>query len=207
VSGSSYRGLLEAVLAELRGELAGAEEGAIGALVDRITAARRVFVAGTGRSGLMVRAFAVRLVHLGYTTYVAGETVTPAIQPSDLLLVGSGSGETASLRAMAEKARSLGAPIALVTASPQSTIGRMCNLAVTLRAPTPKALRAEVASAASAQPATAQPASAQPASSVQPMGSLFEQGLLLLLDLVVLLLMERKQIGPEAMFARHANLE
>ena len=185
----NVRTLLGTVLEELRGTLSQAEEERVAALLDRITAARRLFLAGTGRSGFMVRSFAVRLVHLGFTAYVAGETVTPNIQADDLLILGSGSGETASLRAMAEKARRVGAPIALITASPQSSIGRLADVVVTLPAPTPKA-----------RPA-------QTASSIQPMGSLFEQSLLLLLDIAVMLLMERGGIGAEAMFARHANLE
>ncbi len=185
----SIQELLGAVIEELRGTLAKAEESAVSELLERITAANRLFLAGTGRSGFMVRSFAVRLVHLGFTTYVAGETVTPNLEASDLLILGSGSGETASLRGMAEKARKLGAPIALITAYPQSSIGRLADLVVTLPAPTPKA------------------GPAQAVSSIQPMGTLFEQSLLLLLDLVVLLLMERKNIGPESMFARHANLE
>jgi D-arabinose 5-phosphate isomerase GutQ len=39
------------------------------------------------------------------------------------------------------------------------------------------------------------------------MGSLFEQGLLLLLDIVVLRMAAVAGISPEAMFQRHANLE
>ena len=181
--------LLEAILGELRVTLAKAEQKAIGSLVDAILRARRLFLAGTGRSGFMVRAFAMRLMHLGLTTYVAGETVTPNIAAGDLLVLGSGSGETASLRSMAEKARKLGVPIALVTASPQSSIGKMADVVVCLPAPTPKA------------------DTVQAPPSIQPMGTLFEQSLLLFLDLVVLLLMERKGIDSQAMFTRHANLE
>jgi 6-phospho-3-hexuloisomerase len=181
--------LFETILQELRGTLSQAEEGAIEVFLDRITRANRLFLAGTGRSGFMVRSFAVRLMHLGFTTYVAGETVTPSLQAGDLLILGSGSGETGSLQVMAQKARKLGVPIALVTASPQSSIGRLADLVVSLPAPTPKA------------------SSAQAPSSIQPMGTLFEQSLLLLFDLMVLRLMERKGIGPQAMFARHANLE
>jgi 6-phospho-3-hexuloisomerase len=87
------------------------------------------------------------------------------------------------------KARQLGAPIALVTASPQSSIGKLADVVVRLPAPTPKG------SAVQAPP------------SIQPMGTLFEQSLLLLLDLVVLRLMERKGVDSRAMFSRHANLE
>lgn len=183
------KALFEMILEELRGTLAKAEEGAIASFLDRITRANRLFLAGTGRSGFMVRSFAVRLMHLGFTTYVVGDTVTPSITAGDLLILGSGSGETGSLREMAQKARKLDVPIALVTASPQSTIGKLADVVVSLPAPTPKG------------------GQVQTLPSIQPMGTLFEQSLLLLLDLVVLRLMERKDIGPEVMFARHANLE
>ncbi len=76
-------------------------------LADRILQSRKVFVAGAGRSGLMVRAFAMRLMQMGMDAYVVGETVTPNMEKDDILIIGSGSGETKSLIPMAEKARSL----------------------------------------------------------------------------------------------------
>lgn len=181
--------LFEPILQELRATLARVEEGAIRQFIERIAGARRLFLAGSGRSGFMVRSFAVRLMHLGCPAYVVGETVTPGIEPGDLLILGSGSGETPSLRVLAEKAEKLAVPIALVTASPRSSIGKLADVVVTVPAPTPKAVQAP----------------APP--SIQPMGTLFEQCLLLLFDLVVLRLMERKGISAQAMFARHANLE
>ena len=43
--------------------------------------------------------------------------------------------------------------------------------------------------------------------SIQPMGSAFEQMLFLMGDAVVLSLMERMQETSDTMFARHADLE
>ena len=59
--------------------------------------ARTVFVAGSGRSGLAMRSFAMRLIHLGLSAHVVGETTTPRITDRDLLLIGSGSGSTPGL--------------------------------------------------------------------------------------------------------------
>ena len=56
-------------------------------LIEKIIKAKRVFTAGAGRSGLMVKAFAMRLMHIGITSYVLGETVTPSIEKSDLLII------------------------------------------------------------------------------------------------------------------------
>jgi 6-phospho-3-hexuloisomerase len=97
-------------------------------LVARILQSREVFVAGAGRSGLMAKAFAMRLVQMGVDAYVVGETVTPNLQKEDLLVIGSGSGETKSLVPVAEKAKSLGGSVAVVTIEPESTIGTILKL-------------------------------------------------------------------------------
>jgi 6-phospho-3-hexuloisomerase len=74
-----------------------------------IETAPRIFVAGAGRSGLCMRAFAMRLMHLGKIVYVVGETITPSILTADLLILGSGSGRTTGLLGVAEMARRQGA--------------------------------------------------------------------------------------------------
>ncbi len=134
----------------------------------------------------------MRLMHLGLVVHVVGDATTPSLQPGDLLVIGSGSGETASLQAQARTARGLGAGVALVTIVPDSTIGRLADPVVRLRAPSPKA---------AALPG------GQAASSIQPLGSLFEQGLLLLLDIVVMRMSAAGGVTHEQMFQRHANLE
>ena len=158
-------------------------------LADHILQANSIFVAGAGRSGLGIKAFAMRLMHIGYQVHVVGEITTPNIKEGDLLLIGSGSGETQSLVSMAKKAKSLGAKVALVTIFPQSTIGSCADCIVKIDAPTPKS------------------ALANESKSIQPMGSLFEQCLLLLLDIIILKLMDRSGKDSDTMFTRHANLE
>ncbi|WP_054942432.1 6-phospho-3-hexuloisomerase [Paenibacillus ihuae] len=147
----------------------------------------KIFVAGAGRSGLMGRAFAMRLMHAGRAAYVVGETVTPGIEAGDVLVLGSGSGETKSLIAMAEKARALGAAVVLVTIAPESTLGSLADYTVKL-------------------PGVAKEASGERAT-IQPMASLFEQTLLLFYDAVILRLMEWTGQTTSQMFGKHANLE
>lgn len=159
-------------------------------LVSLIDASPRVFCAGAGRSALGVRGFAMRLMHLGKTVYVVGETTTPGIARGDLLVIGSGSGRTASLLAAATKATSVGANVALVTIDPGSPIGQLARVTVKVPAPSPKAA-----------------SGGGDAATIQPMGSLFEQCLFILLDAVVVLLMKRTGMTSDQMFARHANLE
>jgi 6-phospho-3-hexuloisomerase len=157
-------------------------------LVDRILESKKVFVAGAGRSGFMAKSFAMRMMHMGFDAFVIGETVTPSLQKDDILIIASGSGETKSLVSMAEKAKSLNASLAAVTISPESTIGKLSDFTVKL-------------------PAKPKAGADNEYNTIQPMGSLFEQSLLLFYDAVILRLMERKQLSSEGMFGRHANLE
>lgn len=180
---------LDALLDELRCALSQIDDEAAARLAAAILDARRVFGAGAGRSGLMVRAFAMRLMHLGLDTYVVGETTAPSIAAGDLLLIGSGSGSTASLVTSAEKARTLGATLALITIDPNSPIAQLSDVVLTIPAPTPK-IKQDLGF-----------------TSIQPMGSLFEQSLMLTLDALFLSLMEKSGAKVEDLFARHANLE
>ena len=54
----------------------------------------------------------MRLMHLGFNVYVVGETVTPAVETDDLLIVISGSGETKSINEMSALAKAKGTRLA-----------------------------------------------------------------------------------------------
>lgn len=159
------------------------------AMVAGLLRAKRIFLAGAGRSGLMISAFAMRLMHLGLHAYVLGDATTPAVDKDDMLLIASGSGETESLVIKAKKAATIGAMVGLVTIYSESSIGKLATYKITIPAPTPKS------------------SGTQLGSSAQPMGSLFEQSLLLTLDSIVLLLMKEKGTSSDEMFSNHANLE
>ena len=156
----------------------------------QITGARRVFLAGRGRSALGIHGFAMRLMHLGIDAHLVGETTTPPISAGDCLIIGSGSGRTANLLAIAAKTKEIGAKIVLFTIDPNSPIAQSANSVVVIPASSPKAQ-----------------VSNPDDQSIQPMGTLFEQCLFLLLDALVLVLMEKYNVTAAEMFARHANLE
>ena len=158
-------------------------------LTDAILSAGKILVAGAGRSGFAVKAFAMRLMHMGFNAYVVGETVTPNLEADDLFIVASGSGETGSMVVMSEKAKKIGAKLATVTIRPEGSVGRMADIVIRIPAPTPKV---NVSGAFK---------------SIQPLGSLFEQSLLLYLDAIVVRLMEKQGNDSDTMFTRHANLE
>jgi 6-phospho-3-hexuloisomerase len=176
------------ILDELRETLVRVDAAGCEEIVLRILKAKRVYVAGGGRSLLMLKSFAMRLMHLGLEVYVVGETVTPAIVTGDLLLFGSGSGETGSLVSMARKAKELGVTIALITIFPQSSIAGMARSVVQIAAPTSKAVSGYA--------------------SIQPGGSCFEQSMLMLLDAIVIRLAEELKVDANAGIGlRHANIE
>lgn len=156
--------------------------------VNEILQAKRIFVAGAGRSGLMIKAFAMRLVHLGFEAYVVGETVTPGVQKGDLFIIGSGSGETKSLVSMAQKATLIGTKLALVTIFPESTIGKLADVVIPL-------------------PGSPKDKANGDYQTIQPMGSLFEQTLIVFYDAAILRLMEIRGMDSETMYGLHANLE
>jgi 6-phospho-3-hexuloisomerase len=157
-------------------------------LADGILKSKKVFVAGAGRSGLMMRAFAMRMMQMGIEAYVVGETVTPNLEKEDIFIIGSGSGETKSLVPMAEKAKSLGGVVAVLTINPESTIGQLAAIAVEL-------------------PGATKDQAGSDYRTIQPMGALFEQTLLVFCDAVILKIMESKGLDSGTMFGRHANLE
>ncbi|MFE7064259.1 6-phospho-3-hexuloisomerase [Sutcliffiella sp. NPDC057660] len=157
-------------------------------LVNGILESKKVFVAGAGRSGFMAKSFAMRMMHMGIDSYVIGETVTPNFEKEDILIIGSGSGETKSLVSLAEKAKSIGGKIATVTIFPDSTIGQLADITIKL-------------------PGSPKDQSEGDYKTIQPMGSLFEQTLLLFYDAVILRFMEKKGLDTNKMYGRHANLE
>jgi 6-phospho-3-hexuloisomerase len=172
---------------EVRAALAASDPAELDRLVEAILVARGIFCTGQGRSGFMIRAFAMRLVHVGLKAYAVGETTTPAIAPGDLLVAASGSGQTRTTLAIVQAAQERGAETAVITAHPESPIGRASDMVVGLRTPI-----------------TTQEAHGH---SIQPPGSLYEQALLITCDAIVMTLMARLGTTEDEMRARHTKLE
>ncbi len=158
-------------------------------LMDSLLHAKRVFVVGRGRTGMIAGAFAMRLMHLGFDIYVVGEVATPRITRNDLLIACSGSGEVRMVQQMVRIAKQAGAETILVTYNPKSTIGRCVSRTVSI-------------------PAFVEGTGNRESSDILfPLGSMFEESLLLYLDLIVLMLMRRLKITERVMAERHTNLE
>lgn len=174
-----------------------------GAFVDAILAAQRIYVAGAGRSGLVARAFAMRLMHLGMESYVVGETITPALRAGDLLVAFSGSGETHSIVEFCETAQGLGGRVCLLTAAPDSTLGLTADLVVNLGVAAPPAH--EAPGQYEVRQLTGQYRSVSP--DFAPFGTLFEMTALVFSDAVLSALMELKHCSLDEIKGRISNIQ
>ena len=172
-------------------------EEEIEVLISAMQDADKVFIYGAGRSGLVAKAFTMRLMHLGFNVYVIGEIITPAINNDDLLITISGSGETTSVIAAAEIAKKAGAKVILITTYPKSTLGKKADLCVTVKGRTKlkgdknfllRQIKGEHYSLA-------------------PLGTLFEVGVLIFLDGLVAELMAKLGKSEDDLRTRHATIE
>ena len=103
---------------------------AIKAMLQKIIDGNQVFVMGAGRSGLVAKAFAMRLMHLGLSVYVVGETTTPAVLPQDIVIAISGSGETRTITDLGKLAKDIGSTLITITSKKDSTLGKIADIAV-----------------------------------------------------------------------------
>lgn len=184
------KSIIDTVAQEVTAVLSTIEEQEANNLSTHLKKAKRIFVYGEGRSGLMGKAFAMRMMHGGFTVYVIGETITPSIEKNDLLVIISGSGSTGAVSQFASKAKEAGAELFLVTTNRDSAMAAQSDGLLVIPAAT-KYRR-------SGEPPT-----------IQPLGNQFDQSVHLLLDAIIIATVQQKggQEVNEEMAKRHANLE
>lgn len=128
----------------------------------------------------------MRLMHIGYTSYFVGETITPAIRPNDILLVISGSGETETLLLISKKALEAGAAVIAVTSCGNSTIGKLAEEVIVIPASTRES---------------------KEKTSVQLLSTVFDQSTHLVLDSLILKIVSKNNIEEKFVEENHSNLE
>jgi 6-phospho 3-hexuloisomerase len=146
---------------------------------------KRVFLYGAGRSGLVAKAFAIRLVHLGFQTFVIGETITAPVQKGDLVIIVSGSGETIPAVMTAEIANNLGAFVISITGKKDSDIAKFADITLYIKSSCNETERKKYA----------------------PLGTLFEASVWILFDGITADLLDHKNETEKDMRSRHATLE
>ncbi|GAA0469722.1 6-phospho-3-hexuloisomerase [Alkalibacillus silvisoli] len=181
--------ILQTVTEEVTSVVGQVDHQEVANLAEIIASSNRIFIAGTGRSGLAGKMFAMRLMHIGYDSYVVGETITPSISEDDVLILISGSGETNTLVNFASKASEVNTSVHLITTNPTSTIGKVSKGVVKIPAVTKKMLENR--------------------NTIQPLGSQFDQAAHLILDSVIVYLMNHfiDSKDTKTLNKKHANLE
>nr|WP_319397678.1 6-phospho-3-hexuloisomerase [uncultured Carboxylicivirga sp.] len=159
----------------------------ISEIENSIKKAKSIFLLGAGRTGFMINAAAMRLMHLGFNVHVVGETTSPAITEGDLLIAGSGSGTTSNIVKAAETARKCGAEIISFTTNPASPLAVLSAHRIIIPAAGKQQLNKTV--------------------SHQYAGSLFEQSFLLLFDAIIQHLWQESGVSRDDLWKRHTNME
>ncbi|MEM2288993.1 MAG: 6-phospho-3-hexuloisomerase [Candidatus Hadarchaeales archaeon] len=188
---------MEEILANLERTKCELDRGQVESFIQCLLRAKRVFALGAGRSGLVARAFAMRIMHLGLNVYVVGETITPSLQPEDVLVAVSGSGETDLVVGAASIAKRAGAKIAAVTSFPDSRLGRLADVVVVL----PGRAKTETISEYVERELAGEHAS------LAPLGTLFEISAMVFLDGVIAALMHLLKKNEQDLLKRHANVQ
>ena len=176
----------QAVMEELDHLLEKVSSEEIDQYVKALLEAREVFFIGVGRVRLSLEAAVKRLTHLEISCHMVGDLNEPPITKKDLLVVGSGSGESVIPLEIGKKAKAYGATVVHLTSNPDSSIAKLADHIVKFDSPSK---------------------SNQTFTSIQPMTTVFEQGLLIFHDVLALRLMNEKQMTMDDLKSRHANLE
>lgn len=181
--------LYKAALSELENTFDRLDDAEVDKAVEMIAAARKIVVFAGGREKLQIMGFAMRLFHMGLAVAVEGDMTTPPVGKGDLFIVTVGPGEISTALALLGVAKSAGASILVLTAQPQGRAAKYADFVLHLPAQTMADDQGEKKT------------------SVLPMGSLYEGALFILFEVMVLKLIDKLGITPEAMRANHTNLE
>jgi len=162
----------------------------------KIGRSRTIFFVGAGRSGLVAKSFAMRLMHLGFNVYVVGETITPSVKKGDLVIAISGSGKTTSTLAVVETAKKLGITVATITSFPDSPIAKLSDVVVVIKGRIEGGKKDYISGQLTGvhEPLT-------------PLGSLFELSTMIFLDAIITKLMKIFREDEKDLKNRHTNLE
>ena len=189
---------INAILGNIENAVDYLDEDVIDEFENAIISAKNIFVTGAGRSGLAAKAFAMRLMHLGLSAYVVGETISPAIYKEDCIIAISGSGETNTIVSAAKIAKERGSKVLAVTSYPESTLGQLSDCYLLVKGRTKQEVDDENYMKRQIHGNY---------TSLTPLGTAFELTTLVFLDAIVSELMEKMQQTESDLKNRHAVLE
>lgn len=193
----AYEELIKSISAALRGLNKEEVKTLLDSLMDTRTRGKKVLIVGAGRSGLVGKAFAMRLMHLGFPVYVLGETINPNVGEGDMVIVISGSGKTTGPLAAAQMAKSLNAKVVAITSQEESPLAQTADLVVDIPG------REDIASEDEYHIRQLKGQH----ESLAPMGTIFEDTTMIFLDSIIAELMNRLGLSVDSMMQRHATIE
>jgi 6-phospho-3-hexuloisomerase len=170
--------LFDVILEEISGVISKVDEEAFKEAASTISKGKRIFIHGEGRSGLMAKGFAMRLMHLGYEVYVVGETITPALKENDLFISVSGSGKSINIVSDTKKAKKAGCEILVFTSNTESELAKEADKVLIV-------------------PGTVKGDTGESRKSIQLLSSLFDQSIHIVLDGLCLYLSNRDKISND----------
>jgi len=196
-----YRAAYEEILSQVRRSVSEVDPGELGRVIDLLIMTkakdRKVVVTGAGRSGLVARAFAMRLMHLGFNVYVFGETIVPAVQRGDLMVAISGSGATKLVVTAAQIAKEQGAKVLAVTSRTDSPLAKAADQVVAVRGRTREAQEKDYFSRQIIGEHE----------SLAPLGTVFETSCSVFLDSAIAVLMSLLEETETDIRNRHSTIE
>ncbi|MCG7840963.1 MAG: SIS domain-containing protein [Methanomassiliicoccales archaeon] len=169
------------ILDEVRRTIERVEETVVSEIVETLAASPKIFIYGVGRSGLVGKAFAVRLVQMGLNVHFVGDTTTPIVKTGDLVFIISNTGETMSAVQTANIVRRIGAIVISITGSTNSKLGIASNIVLELVQPRDDQKKR-----------------------MAPLGTIFELASMVMLDSIIPLLMSRLDQDETSLRRRHA---
>jgi 6-phospho-3-hexuloisomerase len=175
-------------LEELRSVLYATTANAVDPLIKEILKAKRICLYGVGREGLMMKAFAMRLFHLGLNAHVVGDMTTPPVGKGDVLIVSAGPGTFSTVLGLMSVAKADKARTVVITAQPKGKAASQADVVIYL-------------------PAQTMANDTKGSTSVLPMGTLYEATQLLFFEFIVIMLRDKMKQKPSEMRSRHTNLE
>ena len=184
----SFNESYDLILSEIHKSLESVSGEQIEEFVKALLNANKVFVVGVGRVMLSLEAMAKRFNHIGIPAHCVGDINEPAITENDMLIIGSGSGESVIPVAIAGIARKYKAKIVHIGSNPKSSLAPITDIFIRIPVKTKLNLPGEI-------------------ESEQIMSSLFEQSLYVLSDAVALYICEKKHVDLKKLWRHHANLE
>jgi 6-phospho-3-hexuloisomerase len=180
--------MVAAILEENRSLMQQLSDTAEQDFIRRILGAKSIFFSAQGRAGFILRCFCMRLMHLGFTVYFCGETITPAITRNDLLIVLSGSGETPSTLNSVKSAKKYHAKTYGILGNMESEIASIVDTSIYI-------------------PGTTKLCRKDEPHSLQMAGSLFEQSAFLFLEAIVLKIYQKRKKSVGSVSSRHTVIE